>query len=138
SLAEAASLAGMPHGPSLYDPHRRPELLKKRRDRVLERMAKAGFVTDEERIRAQDEPISLSRRNRHISAPHFVQSLVEQRREAGASTTGSLRTSLLGELQIEIQATVEETVTELSAEHVTSTSVVVLDNPTSEVLAYVG
>jgi penicillin-binding protein 1C len=107
-------------------------------------MARAGFVTEAESARAQGEPISLSRRSRSISAPHFVQSVVEGKLETPPSAAGrpwsqgSLRTSLLGELQLEVQAAVEETVAGLSAEHVTSAAVVVLDNPTGDILAYVG
>lgn len=144
SLAEAAALAGMPRGPSLYDPHRRPELLLRRRDRVLDRMANAGFASEEETGRAKGEPLALSPRSRRFAAPHFVQSLVSL--GAGtcaaspprASHRGTLRTTLLGELQLEVQTAVEDTVAGLSSEHVTSAAVVVLDNPTGEILAYVG
>lgn len=144
SLAEAAALAGMPRGPSLYDPHRRPELLLRRRDRVLDRMVGAGFVTEEEGARAKGEPLALSPRSRRFAAPHFVQSLVAPSATGCTASPrpaihrGRLRTTLLGELQLEIQTAVEDTVAGLEAEHVTSAAVVVLDNATGEILAYVG
>ena len=52
SLAEAAALAGIPRGPSLYDPRKGTARLKRRRDRVLARMLAAGLAGREEVERA--------------------------------------------------------------------------------------
>jgi penicillin-binding protein 1A len=44
-LHEAALLAGLPQAPSLYSPLRSPEAAKRRRNEVLDAMAKNGFIS---------------------------------------------------------------------------------------------
>ena len=48
SLAEAATLAGLPQSPSNYDPLKNPELALRRRNIVLEHMLTAGDITQEQ------------------------------------------------------------------------------------------
>lgn len=45
---QAATIAGITRGPSLYDPTRNPEESQGRRDRVLQRMLDTGKITQEE------------------------------------------------------------------------------------------
>ncbi len=45
SLAEAATLAGLAKGPSLYAPRRHPERAQARRDLVLSLMAREGYIS---------------------------------------------------------------------------------------------
>lgn len=45
NLAESAMLAGLPQAPSLYAPHVRPKLARKRQLYVLSRMLKMGWLT---------------------------------------------------------------------------------------------
>src|SRR5262249_23663542 len=75
SLAEAALLAGLPQAPSRYDPLRRPHAAVGRQRYVLERMAAAGFITDDERDAALAEPLKLanSRGPMYGSAPWYVE-----------------------------------------------------------------
>ncbi len=44
SLAECATLAGLPKAPSKYAPHLHPDLARKRRNTVLQLMQKSGFA----------------------------------------------------------------------------------------------
>lgn len=46
SLSEAAFLAGLPKSPTNYNPYRHYDRALKRRDIVLKRMAKVGFISD--------------------------------------------------------------------------------------------
>ncbi len=57
TLAEAASLAAMPKGPAIYDPVRRAERNRARRNVVLGLMAEQGYITRAEATRAQAEPV---------------------------------------------------------------------------------
>ena len=61
SLAEAATLASLPRGPDLYAPTRHPELLLRRRDRVLSRMRTAGAILKGSARRRQKSRSSCSR-----------------------------------------------------------------------------
>lgn len=60
TLAEAATLAGLPQAPSSYDPTSDPEAAKERRNTVLERMHRQGDITDEEYENALNEELVLN------------------------------------------------------------------------------
>lgn len=144
SLGEAAALASIPRGPTLYDPNKNPKALHARRDRVLERMLGAGFATFAEVQRAKAEDIVVSGRFRRGSAPHFVQAIASGRLDpcsvASAIPDGTVQieTTLLADLQDEIEQAARRTVADLEEHAATAASVVVLDNASGEVLAYVG
>ncbi len=56
---EAAVLVGMLKNSALYNPIRRPEMVKDRRDVVLHQMAKYEFITSEEKDSLQQLPLKL-------------------------------------------------------------------------------
>jgi penicillin-binding protein 1A len=60
SVAEAALLAGMARGPSLYTPRRHPERARGRRGVVLGLMAREGYLRPEQVAHAGREPFRLS------------------------------------------------------------------------------
>lgn len=71
---EAALLVGMCKNPALYNPVRFPERAKGRRDVVLGLMEEQGYITRDERITLQAQPVSLSfKRQNHRAgiAPYF-------------------------------------------------------------------
>jgi penicillin-binding protein 1C len=142
SLAEAAALAGLPRGPTLYDPRKGTERLRRRRDRVLARIAAGGGAPAAEVARALAEPLVLAPRGGGLGAPHLVQALLAGRVDEAA---GALRgraalveTTLERGLQREVEVLAQSTVRALAARHVTAAAVVVLENATGDVLAYVG
>jgi penicillin-binding protein 1A len=59
TLEEAALLAGLPQAPSRYSPFAHPETAKERRRYVLRRMAEEGFVSAEERARAEAAEVKV-------------------------------------------------------------------------------
>jgi penicillin-binding protein 1A len=61
TVAEAATLAGLAKGPSLYAPRRHAARARARRDLVLSLMAREGYITPEVAARAQAEPLRLAR-----------------------------------------------------------------------------
>lgn len=61
TLAEAATLVGIPNSPTAYDPTVNPNDSKARRNVVLKRMLKAGDITQEEYDAASQEDITLNR-----------------------------------------------------------------------------
>lgn len=60
SLAEAATLAGLARGPSIYAPRRHPDRARVRRNLVLSLMQREGYVTSDQALRAQAEPLRLA------------------------------------------------------------------------------
>ncbi|HUH05674.1 MAG TPA: PBP1A family penicillin-binding protein [Kofleriaceae bacterium] len=59
-LAETAMIAGMAQAPGRADPYKDPHAARARRDEVLHRMARAGFISADEAAAAQARPIELS------------------------------------------------------------------------------
>ncbi|HJQ21627.1 MAG TPA: PBP1A family penicillin-binding protein [Gemmatimonadaceae bacterium] len=60
SLPEAAMLAALPKGPSLYTPRDHPDRARRRRDLVLGLMADQGFIDRSLAQRAQSTPVRVA------------------------------------------------------------------------------
>ena len=60
TVAEAATLGGLPKAPSDLDPTQNPEGAQKRRDLVLGEMGKAGYLTAGEVEKARAEPLTIN------------------------------------------------------------------------------
>jgi penicillin-binding protein 1C len=142
SLAEAASLAAIPRGPDVYSMAKHPDRVLRRRDRILDRMRAAAFIDTDAWERAKAEPLHVLARPGTFGAPHLTDALYQGRLDPAL---GALRgrasvvtTTLARDLQGEIEATTLATVRPLASRHVTAASVIVIDNATGEVLAYVG
>ena len=79
TLAEAALLAALPKGPELYSPLRNPDRALRRRNLVLEEMAKDGKITPYQAAAAQAEPLGLKLEVAPNSlAPYFVEEVRKQ------------------------------------------------------------
>ena len=59
-IEESAMLIGMLQNSSLYDPLRRPEITKSRRDLVLMQMAKNKYISENEKDSLQEIPLELN------------------------------------------------------------------------------
>lgn len=73
-VEESAMLVGMCKNPSLYNPIRRPQNARDRRNTVLSQMAKYGYLTEAERDSLQALPIELhysSVDHKQGAAPYF-------------------------------------------------------------------
>jgi penicillin-binding protein 1C len=146
SVAQSALLAGLPRGPALYDVTRHPALAKRRRDRILVRMADAGMIDEAERDRAIAEPLDPHVEKPAFGAPHFVQGLLSAKlsvaqpglKEALVQPLAEVTTTIDPELQRSSEVAVGAALRALAIQHVTAAAVVVLDNQTGDVLAYVG
>jgi penicillin-binding protein 1C len=144
SLAEAAALAAIPRGPAVYAMAKHPERVVRRRDRILARMDANATATHDEIALARAEPLTAHLATPSFGAPHFVQALHDgalanaggaRARDAALET---VTTTLDRALQRDVETAVSATLRPLARRHVTSASVVVLDNASGEILAYVG
>jgi len=74
TLEEAAMLAGLPKGPSLYSPVNSPERALRRRNFVLNAMMEDGKLTADQAANAKAQPIRLNTGGDPNSlAPYFVE-----------------------------------------------------------------
>ncbi|HEX6989029.1 MAG TPA: PBP1A family penicillin-binding protein [Bacillota bacterium] len=80
-LHEAAMLAAIVKGPSVYDPIDNPQATLERRNLVLDEMAEQGYITAEEAQAAKRRPLGVPEQLRPASDypyPHFVDYVVRQ------------------------------------------------------------
>ena len=149
SLAEAATLAAIPRGPAVYAIDQHPERVLRRRDRVLDRMVAAGWIVARRGERAKREPLVRAGPGRGASARRTScrrwrtgdASLWPAGSGASPRAAGAERveTTIAGDLQREVELAAREQMrVRWRSRHVTAAAVVVLDNATGDVLAYVG
>ncbi len=81
SLEESALLAGIIRSPSLYSPLRMPAAAKERRNWVLARMARYGWIAEAERERASRAPVRLHPRRAQVRFAEYFVDYVERRAE---------------------------------------------------------
>lgn len=143
SIAEAAMLAGLVRGPALYAPDRAPERAKKRRGTVLARMLDLQEITVDQKTRADGEPLSVVAASPAFGAPHFTAGLLDGSLRAlqpslAWTKAARIDTTLDGSLQRTTEAAVRVALDRVAEKNVTAASVVVIDNATGDVLAWVG
>lgn len=135
SLAECALLAGIPQAPSKLNPLKHPERALQRRNLVLKRLLAMGG-SDEARIhRALEEPLTL--RPLRLSKPAPWLAAVTPPAEDLSENHGKIRTTLDLALQKDIESIVREETAKLRASNLRHAAVVVIDNPSGEILALV-
>jgi penicillin-binding protein 1C len=146
SPAEAALLVGLARGPSYYDLARHLERAAQRRDRILRRLRDEGVLATPAYETALAEPIVLQHVAPAFGAPHAVSAIVRGAlgsvqaglSEALRGPVASIETTIDGATQAAAESAAARVPAELAAKHVTAASVVVVDNRTGDVLAYVG
>ena len=73
TLTEAALLAGLPQGPSLFNPFRNPERAKKRRNIILMMMRDNGYISPVEYQQSLEAPLGIKLGySGSEDAPYFV------------------------------------------------------------------
>ena len=136
SIAEAATLAAIPRAPGARNPYRKPARLEREAHEVLDRMLRAGFLTPELHDLAAAETVRAAPSERRRPAPHFAEYV--RRWAAESKTTGTVRTTLDASLQTEASSILRIHLAALRAHRVENGALVILDNRTGEVLAWVG
>jgi penicillin-binding protein 1C len=142
SLAEAAALAGIPRGPSVYDPAKGTARLKRRRDRILDRLLDAGLASRDEVERARAEPIAVAATGGSLGAPHLVRAVMAGSVDLAAGPmrdrTRELTLTVDRHLQRELEVLARDAVRALGPKHVSAAAIVAIENESGEILAYVG
>lgn len=149
-LHQVALLAGMVKGPSYYDPRRRPERAKERRDLVLKVLHEQGVISMKERLDAEKKPLGVvKQRSLHKGAyPAYLDLVKRQLREEYPEevlSSEGLRvfTSLDPVVQNNSASALTKTIANLQKRYgkpvkALQGGIVVTDPQTGEVLALVG
>lgn len=133
-LAQAALLAGIPNDPVRLDPRDHWAAARARQRAVLDRMRASGSISETQLRIAARETLHLRVRDDGLwGAQQLLFDLARQERGGGR-----VRTTIDAQLQRFVQAQAADVVQALSAHTVTQASVLVIDNRTGEVLAYLG
>lgn len=142
SLAESATLAGLIKSPTKYSPIHNPQNCIGRRNLVLSEMEKDGYITAEEKMEAQNQPIKLDiqSQNSNKKLNTYSQSAID---EAAKILGISPKQIAVGGYHIhtyqnaEKQASLSSAFEKIGSENV-DTAGIVIDSAKSAVTAYVG
>ncbi|MBI5242195.1 MAG: penicillin-binding protein 1C [Elusimicrobia bacterium] len=137
SIAEAAYLCAIPRSPGTVNPYRNEGRLKRRQREILTSMEGLGWIGQDLYELALREPIRTIPPQRWFPAPHFADR-VRRLAESSVPRPDSLKTSLDAGLQAAAEDALRSHLASLKGNHVSNGAVLVLDNWTREVLAWVG
>ncbi len=123
NLSEAALLAGLPQSPSRLRPDKHPERAKTRRDQVLLKMYRTGYIWRGKLFVALSEPVTVRDDEAPFVAPHFCEWV-----ERGRAGRCQLTTTLDVDLQTMAESKLRQHVDELKPSGIFSGAVVIIDN----------
>jgi len=146
SLGESALLVGLPQSPTGYAYVRHRERALRRQSRVLTAVAQSNRIPASEIEVARREQLLQAFPRTTFGAPHFVSALMQgafSSLQDGLSATDtrqaiSIRSTIDPLLQRTCESAIAKVLEGLRDHQVSSASVLVVDNATGEVLAYVG
>jgi membrane peptidoglycan carboxypeptidase len=144
TLPEASLLAGLPRGPSLYDPRLNPDLAKARQRYVLNGMVTIGAITHARAVEASRQQLNfIFSEQRSTQAPHFVDFVMQQLEDlygpnAVAHGGFSVKTTLDLTLQHAAEHAVQVGLQKLSPLGADNGDLVAMDPRTGDILAMVG
>lgn len=130
SLAECALLAGLPQAPGRLNPLTNPSGALARRNTVLTRLARIGGTEQVRIAAAMAEPLNLRPLRERSAVPWLAGGAAE-------SPDGPVRTTLDLKVQRMADSVVGEETAKLKSSNLRHAAVVVIDNPTGEILALV-
>jgi penicillin-binding protein 1C len=138
SWGEAATLAVLPNSPSLVHLGKNRDALRKKRDRLLDKLFKGGEMDSVTCMLAKaellpDKPLPLPR-----LAPHLLARTLKKNFMKGDGKLTLTRSTLKKDLQVSVSNIVARHHEELRGNGVNNVAALVVDVETGDVLAYVG
>jgi penicillin-binding protein 1C len=138
STGQAALLAAVAGAPSRDNPLVSPKRAVARRERVLVRMTASGALGADAAREAGLEPPLLASAGQVFRAPHYTAALLSRLAREGKYPAGELRTPIDLPLQELLEAEARHTVATMRTSGVRHAAIVVLENRTGDLLAWVG
>jgi len=144
SIAQAATLTALLPAPSYYSPYgsNKAELLQ-RKDFVLEKMQKLGYITEEEMKNAKEEKIEFAESTISIKAPDmvmYVKKYLDEKYGEDYLKEKGLRvyTTIDWELQQYAEQVIKDADKINKSKGANNAAMVVLDPKTGEILTLIG
>ncbi|WMS86451.1 penicillin-binding protein 1A [Pleionea litopenaei] len=123
-LHEAAVLAGIPKGESIYNPISNPDRALERRNHVLGRMLAEGYINQEQYQSAIEQPVDTRKHGADVSfsAPYLAEmvrrDMIERfGREAAYNNGLRVFTTVNNKLQVAAQAALRQSLLEYDERH---------------------
>ena len=136
SLGQAALLVALPQSPESRRPDRHPGAARRSRDRVLDRVKKAGLVSAAESARAKLERVPTRRRSFPKFAPHLSERLVAKDQQEVAARARIHKLTIDRELQRSMERLARNHARSLGDK--LSTAIIAVEHASGEIVAYVG
>jgi membrane peptidoglycan carboxypeptidase len=144
TLGEASLLAGLPNGPTYFDPALHKDRALERQAIVLDAMVNSGMITSAQAEQAKNEPLNfVFKENRSSQAPHFVDYVFEQLDATyGPSAVAKGGFSVTTTLDLNLQKAAEQAVAvgqqKLGPLGADNGDFLAMDPKTGQILAMVG
>jgi penicillin-binding protein 1C len=135
TVAQATFLAALPQRPSAYNPYKDPAPAIRRQRRILDTLVREKLITSDDAHVARNEWLQIQPAAKAFAAPHFVEMVLAAH---GPTRPARLMTTLDAELQATVADIVRAHRRALLAHGAHNAAVVVLDNATSEWIAWEG
>ncbi|MDP8240344.1 MAG: penicillin-binding protein 1C [Candidatus Hatepunaea meridiana] len=131
---EAALLAALPKSPSRLRPDRHPAAARERRNEVLKRMLKWGYIDDVKYELSLSEQVPTNRNQFPVHVPHLCDDLHRRFRNKG----GIFTTTIDLNVQILARNLLTRHLEPLRSRGISNGSVVIIENKTNAVRALIG
>jgi penicillin-binding protein 1C len=138
SLAEATFLAAIPRAPTMLNPYRSLEAVKKRQRDILAKMHNRGMISLSEMGRARSEHLQILQARERFRAPHFCEFVLGRIPTEKKRALSTVRTTLDYGLQEKIEILVKNYLDSVADRGITNGALIVMDNEAGEILAMAG
>jgi penicillin-binding protein 1C len=135
TVAQATFLAALPQRPSAYNPYNDPKPALRRQRRIIDTLVHQRLITADDAHTARNERLDIQAAAQAFAAPHFVEMVLTA---GGTSRPSRLTTTLDATLQATVADIVRAHRESLLRHGAHNVAVVVLDNASSEWLAWEG
>lgn len=136
SWGEMATLAVLPNAPALVHPGKNRDVLLKKRNALLDKLAEAGKIDKSSCELAKLESLPGNPLPLPQYSPHLLQRFIKDNKGLSGST--KIKTTLDGNLQRNVAAIVQQHQSVLKGNGINNACALVLDVETGNTLAYVG
>lgn len=140
-VSEIATLVGLIRAPSYYSPRESLQRATERRNFVLKLMKDQGYIDQQEYDKSLSEELTLVKKEENFYAIHFaiwLKSELETFERYKGQQNLKIYTSLDSSLQKSAEEKVKEHVSKLKTLGGTNAAMLVLENGTGKILAFVG
>jgi penicillin-binding protein 1C len=134
SLAEITALSIIPNRPSSLVIGKSNDLIVEERNRWLRRFAKDKVFTEKQIEDALAEPLTATRG----TVPHYIPHLAYKLKKQAGSTAAIVKTNIELNTQLKTEKIVEDYVRAQRLRNIKNAAVVIIDNRTHKVIAYIG